>query len=82
MTARPSEPRLQKQEETAPSRPKLDFAEPSPGSFDFISQVSLTQQRLALTQLSASQEEQLLIIGRVSNLKHESRPRKAPASSR
>ena len=40
MTARPSEPRLQKQEAQSPSRPQLDFAEPSSGSFEFISQVS------------------------------------------
>lgn len=42
LQSRPSEPRLQKQQEKAPSRPQLDYAEPSTGSFEFISQVYIT----------------------------------------
>ena len=39
MASRPSEPQLQKQEAETSVRPQLDFAEPSSGSFEFISQV-------------------------------------------
>lgn len=41
MAADPSEPRLQKAETPLKSRPQLDFAEPSSGTFEFISQVQL-----------------------------------------
>ena len=61
MAARPSEPRLQKEEAQSPSRPPLDFAEPSSSSFEFISQVNLPLlNEICILQVDSVLSETLL----------------------